>query len=74
MHVATNIIAPCPVARILYQSTGRVIVSIDLGDTATAELLIAKGANVNAKNDNGDTPLHAAAIGGYPGRGKGAYR
>ena len=39
--------------------------SIDLGDTATAELLIAKGANVNAKNDNGDTPLHAAAIGGY---------
>ena len=48
--------------------------SIDLGDTATVELLIAKGANVNAKNDNGDTPLHAAAIGGYPGRGKGAYR
>ena len=32
------------------------------GRTEVAELLIAEGANVNAKNKNGDTPLDWAII------------
>ena len=32
-----------------------------------AELLIANGAEVNAKNDGGFTPLHAAALNGHKG-------
>ena len=35
------------------------------GDKEIAEILIAEGADVNAKNDNGQTSLHFAAIGGY---------
>ena len=30
------------------------------GHNETAELLIAKGLDVNAKNDGGETPLHSA--------------
>ncbi len=32
------------------------------GDTAIAQFLIAKGADVNAKNRDGSTPLHSAAF------------
>ena len=35
------------------------------GHQETVELLIAKGANVNAKNKNGFTPLDAASQKGY---------
>jgi ankyrin repeat protein len=35
------------------------------GHTETAKLLIEKGADVNAKNNNGWTPLYAAAIGDH---------
>ena len=33
-----------------------------LGQKDTAQLLLAKGADVNAKSNDGDTPLHVAAI------------
>ena len=36
----------------------------DEGHTKVVELLIANGADVNAKNDNGWTPLHLAAYWG----------
>jgi len=35
------------------------------GHKAVAELLIAKGADVNAENEKGETPLHAAARYGH---------
>jgi cytohesin len=35
------------------------------GDKEIAELLIAKGANVNAKGNHGQTPLHEAAFEGH---------
>ena len=31
--------------------------------SATAELLLAQGADVDAKTNNGDTPLHLATLG-----------
>ena len=42
------------------------ILAIKSGQTEVAELLISRGANVNAKNgsDNGSTPLHWTAGGG----------
>ena len=38
---------------------------IVFGHKEVVELLIAKGADVNAKNDGGYTPLHQAAINGH---------
>ena len=32
------------------------------GHTKTAELLISKGVDVNAKDDDGETPLYRAAL------------
>jgi ankyrin repeat protein/beta-lactamase regulating signal transducer with metallopeptidase domain len=36
-----------------------------MGRKSVAELLLAKGSDVNAKNNNGETPLHVAAMEGY---------
>jgi len=36
-----------------------------LGRKEIVELLIAEGADVNAENDSGDTPLHWAAMEGH---------
>ena len=36
-----------------------------MGQGETAELLIAKGADVNAKSQRGRTPLHNAALSGH---------
>jgi len=35
------------------------------GYTKIAKLLISRGANVNTKNNKGNTPLHRAAVRGY---------
>jgi cytohesin len=39
-------------------------VAAGVGQKDTAQLLLNKGAYVNAKNNDADTPLHAAAVGG----------
>jgi ankyrin repeat protein len=39
--------------------------AIQKGDIITVKALIAAGANVNAENKSGETPLHIAAVRGY---------
>jgi len=41
-----------------------------VGRKEVAELLLAHGAAINAKNDHGDTPLHLAAMMGYEDEAK----
>ena len=41
-------------------ASDRVYATAYRGHTDMAELLIAKGANVNVKNEDGRTPLHRA--------------
>ena len=39
--------------------------AVKKGDKATVEALLAKGADVNAKDEYGDTPLHKAETFGH---------
>lgn len=41
------------------------MIAADKGDKPMAELLLRYGANVNAKNDDGEVALHYAALDGY---------
>jgi uncharacterized protein len=49
------------------QSAGQVLLqATEAGDIGQMEALLAKGAEVNARNAYGWTPLHVAAAGGDP--------
>ena len=49
------------------QRTGQVLLqATEAGDIVQMEALLAKGAEVNARNAYGWTPLHIAAAGGDP--------
>ena len=49
------------------QRAGQVLLqATEAGDVLQMEALLAKGAEVNAKNAHGWTPLHVAAAGGDP--------
>ena len=49
------------------QSAGQALLqATEAGDIAQMEALLAKGAEVNARNPHGWTPLHVAAAGGDP--------
>jgi ankyrin repeat protein len=49
------------------QSAGQVLLqATEAGDMVQMEALLAKGAEVNARNAHGWTPLHVAAAGGDP--------
>src|SRR4029450_11425098 len=49
------------------QRAGQVLLqATEAGDVVQMEVLLAKGAEVNARNAHGWTPLHVAAAGGDP--------
>jgi len=49
------------------QRAGQVLLQVtEAGDIVQMEALLAKGAEVNARNAHGWTPLHVAAAGGDP--------
>ena len=53
--------------RLAAQCAGQVLLqATEAGDIVQMEVLLAKGAEVNARNAHGWTPLHVAAAGGDP--------
>src|SRR5499426_4733913 len=61
------VIALCRCQRQAAQRAGQVLLqATEAGDIVQMEVLLAKGAQVNARNAHGWTPLHVAAAGGDP--------
>ena len=61
------VIALCRRQRQAAQRAGQVLLqATEAGDIVQMEVLLAKGAQVNARNAHGWTPLHVAAAGGDP--------
>ena len=59
------VIALCRRQRQAAQRAGQVLLqATEAGDIVQMEALLAKGAEVNARNAHGWTPLHVAAAGG----------
>jgi uncharacterized protein len=61
------VIALCRRQRQAAHRAGQVLLqATEAGDVVQMEVLLAKGAEVNARNAHGWTPLHVAAAGGDP--------
>ena len=61
------VLALCRRQRQAAQRAGQVLLqATEAGDIVQMEALLAKGAEVNASNAHGWTPLHVAAAGGDP--------
>ena len=61
------VLALCRRQRQAAQRAGQVLLqATEAGDAVQMEVLLAKGAQVNARNAHGWTPLHVAAAGGDP--------
>jgi ankyrin repeat protein len=61
------VIALCQRQRQAAQRAGQMLLqATEAGDIVQMQALLAKGAEVNARNAHGWTPLHVAAAGGDP--------
>jgi len=61
------VLALCRRQRQAAQRAGQVLLqATEAGDIVQMQALLAKGAEVNARNAHGWTPLHVAAAGGDP--------